>query len=196
MRKIFISLSALTLIFASCERKHPGTEYPDKDLPGREALVEVPKTHGDSVALKNFQHYETGFRDLIKTHKGLLRGIHIGDPKSKVMQMEDQANLIDQTDQMASYKIEGIENVYEASVVYGFKDDVVNTMNMYLTLTDDIQYEVYLEGFTEYFGHKFGLPKITEDKAEVWMIEHAPEHEIDIIDQVDGNSYKIEVDVR
>lgn len=144
--------------------------------------------------MRDFKTYETDFQSIVRSYRGVLRNHHIYDTYDDVMAKEQDAELVTKEENKLVYKLPTSVESREALVEYNFKDDKLNDMKLDIVLNDNAAYELFLVDFTEYFTHKYGTPTMAADKEELWKVdEHAPEHEIDIIDKPTERDHHLQV---
>ncbi len=186
MKRITITnLVLLCLILFSCS--------PEKKNEQSKNKIQDRRPKAENGEIKHFHHYTEDFQRLMLGYEGAIRKVDIKMKKEQVRSVET-ATLMQESESSITYKVWHTDD--ELIVVkYEFSSEVLQAIKVKIELKDNESFETILAELTDFFTHKYGIPKITPDKNEVWQVVHHPEHEVDIIDFFANNKFVIEVDI-
>ncbi len=170
-------VSILLFFFSSCSKQQ------------KEKVVK-----GETGEVKHFHHYDKEFQNLTLSYMGVLRGIDIHDSFEEVKKKESGVLVSEASDRLY-YELKPGGGI-EGSIAYLFSEGKLSSITLLVSIHDIVEYESMLVEFIDFFSHKYGVPKITDDRDEIWKVKGFDEHEVDILSrEVEGDKFEIEIDI-
>jgi hypothetical protein len=155
----FLSLFFLALSFIACTNEGEQEREQDNSDSTETYQVDV------------LSSYSNKFKNLVKTDKGVFRGIELGMSRDEVISLEDSLSADqpenDTLDYILNYNFpETAEVIY-----YTDKEDRVSRIQVDIYPESmESQMDLYKE-FDKYFRSKYGDPLLSEDKNEMqWKV--------------------------
>lgn len=167
------------------------------------------KEHKEREA-RGFHSYDPDFQTLMVSYDGILRGIHIMDTKNGVKMSEEgsyqidydgkkmempRAVLAEEAADKLVYKLK-MTDKEDATINYVFTEDKLTSINMRIHVSSNEEFEAMEAELVQFFTHKFDAPDIIEGRKEVWKLEGEQVHEVDIIEEQEGDKYYITVEIK
>ena len=129
------------------------------------------------------------FEAILKSEKGLFRGVEMSTTMEEVKSLEDEAFLVDDMGDYLYYDFI-VDTVNSFTVSYDFYENLLYEIEMaaFFKSVDDAK--DLFNNFEDYFDHKYGKGKLAEDGYTSWMtksVKTGNKIEIAMIDE--SNNY-------
>lgn len=125
------------------------------------------------------------YKAVVKTEKGIIRGVKINDNISQIKKQEKKQSLIEETAAFLEYEYTLKEESFLV-VAYHFDEKGCSEINIDTYFDTEKQAKEVVELYQKHFNKKYGSPTI-EDELLLWNdAKKAITIEVDFLDQADG----------
>ena len=136
---------------------------------------------GDGTPKEKSKLYD----QLIKTEKGIVRGVKINDNINQIKKQEKGKFLIDESVNYLEYEYEINEEAFIV-VAYHFDGKGCSEINIDTYFETEEQAKETLSLYQQHFTKKYGKPEITDDLYLWYDSKKTMSIEVDFIDKEDG----------
>ena len=125
------------------------------------------------------------YSQLIKTEKGVVRGVKINDNINQIKKQEKGKFLINESANYLEYEYEINEEAFIV-VAYHFDAQGCSEINIDTYFETEEKTKEALALYQQHFSKKYGKPEISDDLYLWYDNKKTMAIEVDFIDQVDG----------